>query len=584
MAFSKSTRASGLLVLIVVLLVALAALQYRWIGDLSGFQRQQMERTLRASTDRFVRTLDWELQRLWYAFHTRRGRSAGEEIVAEHAEWAESFDFPELVSEAFWVREENGEEARAAAASSAPERRLGIRRVSLETGEFSPIEWPPWLTGLQKPLGASAEEHRGRSLHESDNFTADLGDHGIAFVVAQTQLSRKSWAVVILQRQVMDEQFLPSLVRDHYGPDSDRDYEIQIFDEADEDRLFYASAPDTSTAGASPDILRHLSDFGGVYRSRDEGGGRSLAVAVTHRAGSVDAAVGQLRHRNLGFGFGVVLVLGASVGVLAVAARRARRLAQRQMDFVAGVSHELRTPIAGISSLSQNLADGVVQDIEHAARYGQTIHQESRRLANMVDGVLHFSAIRSGRYRYEMGTVEVSDLIDRALEGLDATAVDRFALEVSIEEGLPPLLGDERALQSVVRNLVSNAMKFSKPNDTIRLSAAVVERRGNPEIELCVEDAGQGIAASELAHVFEPFFRGQAAQTGQVEGSGLGLSLVKELIDAHEGRVEVTSTPGKGSRFAVYLPAAGAAEAWEANRQAASADRLQPAGSGGETE
>jgi signal transduction histidine kinase len=501
-------------------------------------------------------------------------------MAADHAEWAASLDFPDLISEAFWVTEETG----PANAGRAPERRLDIARVSLETGELIPMEWPPWLAVLQQPLAESADDHRGGPLHESDSFTAYLGNQDIAFVVAQTQLRQKGWAVAVLRSDVMIGQFLPSLVRDHYGPDSDREYEVRLFDEAAGNHLVFASATDPSASGPAPDVVRHLRDFGGVYRSRDEGGGRSLAVAVNHRAGSVAAAVSQLRRRNLGFGFGVVLVLGASVGVLAIAARRARQLAQRQMEFVAGVSHELRTPIAGISSLSQNLADGVVQDIEHAARYGETIHKESRRLGNMVEGVLHFSAIRSGRYRYEMGTVEVSDVIGKALEGLDATAVERFALEVSIQEELPPLLGDERALRSVVRNLVSNAMKFSEPNGEIRLSAAVRERRGNPEIELLVEDAGQGIAASDLAHVFEPFFRGHAAQTGQVEGSGLGLSLVREVVDAHGGRVEVASTPGTGATFRVFLPAASAAEAWEANRLAARADRLEPAENGGEIE
>ena len=577
MAVSKATRATGLVGLIVVLLAALTALQYGWIGALSEFQRQQMERNLRASTDRFVRDLDGEFERLFYAFRVRRNRTAGEEIAEDHAEWAESSDLPELVAEAFWISDESGSSGLDDVAE-----RLRIERISLQNGEFDAAEWPPWLTDIQQLLIESANSHRGRNLHENDSFTVMLGDHGMAFVVAQTELSSKRWAVAVLQHDVLVEQFLPALVRDHFGPDNERDYEIVLFDETEEDRVIFGSDAAGSVVGATtPDLIRYLRDFGGFLTDRDDGGDRSLAVAVTHRAGSVDAAVGRLRRRNLGFSFGVVLVLAASVGVLAVAAQRARRLAARQMEFVAGVSHELRTPISGISSLSQNLADGVVQDVEHAARYGEAIHQESRRLANMVEGVLHFSAIRSGRYRYEMRDVDVRSLIDGALEALDPAAADRCNMTVSVEDGLPPLLGDERALQSVVRNLVSNAMKFSEKRGEIRLSARVVGSGREREIEVCVEDSGPGIDAAELSHLFEPFFRGRAARTVQAEGSGLGLSLVKEIVDAHGGRVEVSTNPGDGSTFRVYLPASGAAEVRESSGRLAGPDQLQTADDGG---
>ena len=577
MALSKATRATGLVGLIVVLLAALTVLQYGWIGELSEFQRQQMERNLGASTNRFVRDLDGEFERLFYVFRVRRNRSAGEEIAEDHAEWAESFDLPELVAEAFWIKEESGSSGLEDAAAE----RLRIERISLQNGEFDAAEWPTWLTVIQQPLIESANSHRGRNLHEDDSFTAMLGDHGMAFVVAQTELSPKSWAVAVLRHDVMIEQFLPALVRDHFGPDSERDYEILLFDEADEDRVIFASASEGSTVGATPpDLTRYLRDFGGFFTDRDDGGDRSLAVAVTHRAGSVDAAVARLRRRNLGFSFGVVLVLAASVGVLAVAAQRARRLAARQMEFVAGVSHELRTPIAGISSLSQNLADGVVQDLEHVAHYGEAIHQESRRLANMVEGVLHFSAIRSGRYRYEMRAVDVRSLVDGALKALDPAAAERCDMTVRVQDGLPPLLGDERALQSVVRNLVSNAMKFSEERGEIRLSARAVGDGRKREIELCVEDSGPGIDAAELSHLFEPFFRGRAAQRAQAEGSGLGLSLVKEIVDAHGGRVRVSTNPGDGSTFRVYLPATGAAAVRESSGRLAGPDQLQTADDG----
>ena len=427
MTLPRPTRTLFLVALIAVLLAMLTALQYRWVAELSEFQRQQMERTSRASTNRFVRELDREFQDLWYAFRSRARRDAGEEIAEDYAEWAASFDFPELVASAYWITYESGPPGTDPAVAD----RFSIRQISVEDGRFDAVEWPPSLAVLRKALAETAQTHRRENFHESDSFTVMLGDQGLAFVVAQTDLDSKSWAVVMLRRGVLIEQFFPSLVQEHFGADEERRYNVRIFDEADEARVIYTSDPDASPAGAaSPDLIRHLRDFGGFRRSRDDEGGRSLAVAVTHRAGSMEAAIGQLRRRNLGFSFGVVLVLGASIVALAVATRRAQRLAERQMEFVAGVSHELRTPIAGISSLSQNLADGVVQDLEQATQYGESIHQESRRLANMVEGVLHFSAIRSGRYRYEMRLVDLRTVVDKALEALDPAEIENLSLRV----------------------------------------------------------------------------------------------------------------------------------------------------------
>ena len=497
--------------LIAVLLAALVALQYGWVASLSELERQQMERTLRDSTNRFARQLEHQFEDLWYVFHMRTPLDPAQEFAEDYAEWLTISEFPELVASAYWIEYEY----RLEGANVATADRFNIARISVAEARLEPVEEPPWLSLLLDPLIKSAETHRRQEFDEFDSFTATLADEGLAFVVAQTEFDSKSWAVVILRRDVLVEQFLPSLVREHFGADDERDYDVFIFDEADEDQVIYTSASNGWPAGAAPpDVVRHLDDFGGFERNLPGGGGRSLAVAVRHRAGSLETAVAQLRLRNLVFSFGVVLVLGASIVVLAAAARRTQRLAERQMEFVAGVSHELRTPIAAISSLSQNLADGLVEDLEEATLYGKSIHQENRRLANMVEGVLHFSAIRSGSYRYEMEPVNLQRVIDESLETLGPAELERFSPKVHVETDLPPLRGDARALETLVRNLVSNATKFSKAGGEIRLSVATVERRGNQEIELSISDSGRGIDGSELQQIFEPFFRGGGRTRG----------------------------------------------------------------------
>jgi signal transduction histidine kinase len=568
------TRPTVLVGLIVALLAALTALQYGWIGELSTFQRERMERTLRASTDRFARDLERDFQSLWYVFSVRSQRRAGEEIAQDYEEWLESSDFPALVADAYWVRDD-GERREDAA------ERLSIARVSLTDGSFAPLPWPRTLAALRVPLARSADEHRGRSFHRSDGFTAPLDDGNIAFVVAQTSIDPKSWAIAVLRRDVLAEELLPALVRHHFGTDGERDYDVRLIDTAQDDTVLFSSAPAGTPAALEADYTRYFRDFGGTLLSREDPDMRSLAVETTHRAGSVGTAVARLRRRNLGFSFSVVLVLAASVAVLGIAARRSRRLAQRQMEFVAGISHELRTPIAGISSLSQNLADGVVQDLGQAARYGETIHRESRRLGNMVEGVLQFSAIRAGGYRYEMGDAQVVSFIDDAVAALDPKLLRQTTLDVDIEAGLPVLHGDERALRMVVRNLVSNALKFSGEGGRVRLSAAPAESRHGAQVVLRVQDSGPGIAASEVSSIFEPFFRGRAAQERQIEGSGLGLSLVKEIVEAHAGRIEVSSKPGEGSTFSVYLPVSATPETSPDGRRSLDPAKAHGTGDGG---
>ena len=129
-------------------------------------------------------------------------------------------------------------------------------------------------------------------------------------------------------------------------------------------------------------------------------------MVVKHRAGSLEAAVAATRRRNLAISFGILLLLGASVGFIVLSSRRAQRLATQQMEFVAGVSHELRTPLAVICSAAENLADGVIDNRDQIKRYGGLIRDEGRRLTGMVEQVLEFAGAQSGRKNYELRTTE----------------------------------------------------------------------------------------------------------------------------------------------------------------------------------
>ena len=278
-------------------------------------------------------------------------------------------------------------------------------------------------------------------------------------------------------------------------------------------------------------------------------------LRVKHAAGSLEAAVAASRRRNLALSGGVLALLGVVVALISVSARRAQALARRQMEFVAAVSHELRTPVAVINSAAGNLADGVVGDPARVKRYGATIQTEARRLGDTVERVLQLAGLGSGR-PLPMTRVAPGAFVHEAVRLTAADAVEAgVRVHVELPDDLPAVLGDAGTLQSAVQNLVGNAIKYAGPDRWVRV-AVTTHDMPRREVRIAVEDHGQGLDPEEQRLVFEPFFRGKAAVANQIKGSGLGLSLVRRISDAHGGRVDVVSAPGHGSTFTICLPAA----------------------------
>jgi signal transduction histidine kinase len=247
----------------------------------------------------------------------------------------------------------------------------------------------------------------------------------------------------------------------------------------------------------------------------------------------------------------------ASAAALVRFTRRAQRLAELQMDFVAGVSHELRTPLTVIHTAAYNLRGKLANDPGQVEKYGELIQRESGRLAEMVDEVLRFAGSATGRTTLEREPVYVEVLIEEALESSKATMEGAgCVVEKTIDPELPPVLGDPSALKRVFSNLLSNAAKHGgQGGGWIGIAASKARENGRDAIEVRVSDRGPGIPADEQRQVFDPFFRGRRAVREQIHGSGLGLNLVKRIVEAHGGTIRVRSEPGKLTEFTVHLTA-----------------------------
>ncbi len=427
----------------------------------------------------------------------------------------------------------------------------------------------------------------------------------------------RSYRIIALDNDYISRELIPELAGRHFG-DSAGEYTIAVTKRGQTDQVVYlsdAGAPETALAGGDvtagffkilfeetnrfffsqlrrPDVNapvqsglplnRHRivilgaedirsgkneSDavlqrlpFGpgaeGVTRPslnrNNEGGWR---LAVTHRAGSLEAAVAATRRRNLAINFGILLLLGASVGFIVLSSRARERLATQQMEFVAGVSHELRTPLAVICSAAENLADGVIDNRDQIKRYGGLIRDEGRRLTGMVEQALEFAGAQSGRKNYELRTTDLSQVIEDAVTACHIQLAEGdFEIERKIAPHLPLIKADDAALSRAIQNLLSNAMKYGGDSRWIGLSAESVKTSAGEEVQIRVSDRGLGVTPSEQERVFEPFYRGKEVVAAQIRGNGLGLSLVKQIVAAHGGRVSVESKVGQGSVFILRLP------------------------------
>jgi signal transduction histidine kinase len=284
---------------------------------------------------------------------------------------------------------------------------------------------------------------------------------------------------------------------------------------------------------------------------------RGWVIVAQHRKGSLEAAVSSIFYRNLAINFGVLLVLALTTLLIIVTSVRARRLAQLQVDFVAGVSHEFRTPLTGILAAAQNISDGLVESKDQLKRYGSAILHQTQQLSDLIEQILMFSAVEKGRQRYHPQLADVAQVLDASLKNMESLINSSgVTVERCIEPGLPPVNTDVKALSRCLDNLITNAIKYAGEERWVRVHAFSADSSEHrKEVCVSVEDHGIGIDSADLKLIFEPFYRSPAVTAAQIHGNGLGLPLAKKIAEAMGGRLSVQSVPGKGSSFTIHLPA-----------------------------
>ena len=645
---------------LVVLVGVLAGLQYRWLGQVSEAEREQLARTLALRAHEFANDFDREIGQLYLAFQVQRAELEPgqiEQFADRVARWKSSARFPSLLKTVYWTREEEGH-SRADQGTRTQGGALALLEFRPDERRFEPVPWPDALASVRQRLtprmaslpGAPQGRAQILTLGASSVFadvpavvvpvplaasqvdvSSSLANPTIrrevtsmtADLVVAVRLGHQSLVLLLDEREIV-QTMLPALA-ERYFPEAGREqYRIAIVDgkgtsilsrglpagaaldpkNADVASPFFAlrlesargvgpnghlmtwslpvptrrpPPPGAPEAGTTPQLSFFVEQRSSEQRTVEQ---RTVVEAkpgvrvglpgwhllLQHADGSLDAAVANARRRNLWLSFGILAVLATGVCLIVLNAGRSERLAAQQMDFVATVSHELRTPLAVIRSAAQNLSAGVVLDDTQARRYGDLIEGEGRRLTDMVEQVLEFAGLSSGRRAAHDKLLAVPHVIDEAVAASRALIdAHDFDLEVQVPDDLPPISGDSAALHRALQNLIANALKHAASGRWLSVSARTTTVRGRREVQIAVADRGPGIDPADLPHLFEPFYRGREALERQVQGNGLGLSLVKRIADSLGGRVGVRSAPGEGSTFVLHLPAAAPQAAADAD-------------------
>jgi signal transduction histidine kinase len=253
---------------------------------------------------------------------------------------------------------------------------------------------------------------------------------------------------------------------------------------------------------------------------------------------------------------GVVLLMCAACYAIARGVLRESAAGRLQSDFVSAVSHEFRTPLTTLRQLTELLAHGRVQDEGRRRQYFDVLQKETSRLHELVENLLDFGRMDAGRRQYRLEPIDFSALVREGIEAYcRESSTNGHRIELTSDPAPLVVEADREAMRRVIRNLLENAVKYSPDSPTVWVETAHVTRSA----VLRVRDEGIGIPPEERSRIFEKFVRGEGAKRACIQGTGVGLAMVKEIVEVHRGDVQLSSEVGLGSTFQVRLPLSEAA-------------------------
>jgi signal transduction histidine kinase len=618
--------------ILLLLLLALAMVQYDWIDQVAKAERQRAKANLTTALSDFERDFDFEITRVFVTFQFPALNIA--DYSERYKEWLRRSPYPKLIRGVYMLEAgDSGPLLKDVIPGQPPIRSTEWER---DMPTLAPAFGPTTTSLPGGPVGVHLFSQGGLVRSWGVTGPGVVIDGNPAFIVPfmpsvggiarRTETRNEAaapfsvaigsaplsprWAVVVLDANYIKATILPALLKPRFPNGAASEYDILVVDKrrSGPDRIIFRSElapaqtqfadPDgtigvftirvdcffpssatsaTAITGTSsyafdarsssspsrssgakianpapkipvlidteplPEILsRTASSCDNSFPSAANNSAGAWELLVRYRAGSLDQVMATFRRRNLFISTGVLFVLAVGICMLVVLTERARSLAQLQVDFALGVSHELRTPLTVIRVAADNLKKGMVENAEQAHTYGEIIDTHASELSNIIEETLAFSHAQTGSLIGKCAPVSAEQIVKSSLAKCEAALQNaRIEVEVHAAPDLPLVEVNAHLVSRCLQNIIQNVVKYAAVGKWMAIRIAKVTLAEGERVLISVEDRGPGVSPADLPHIFEPFYRGRDGQASHAPGVGLGLTLVKRVVEAHSGRIEV---------------------------------------------
>lgn len=554
-----------LIAAIVVLLPVLAVLQYYWIGEISKREKEHLRRTFETSALNFSMNFEQKISSLLHYFFIRDTSISDDNL--------NSYFFQKLK---LWRNESDANI---------------LKKIYIIDLNNNPIYW---LLNEKTDELEKTENLNIPNINDDTiiSFAENISKHRPNILMGKFELlmlpvrirhNDKRFLIIELNSDTIINKYIKNGIESFFPSKEELNLIVAIFNP--KDSLIFSNAPDyiknyqkweefsLPFGMMKPfNMERNLKErFHNLVpalgrteppKEKDDDGFKPAKefkddfspwrLSVGFKSGTLDNEIAVIRFKNMAISFTILLLLAFVIFFIIYTQGKAKKLANQQLQFVAGISHELRTPLTVIRTASENISDGII-DQKKTKLYGDLIRKQTDRLWEMIENTLSFAGIHSNKQIYNFKPLNVYSVITKVLSHtLFINQGKEINIENNISEDLPNIFADETTLQTAFQNLIINAVKFSNDNAVVKIGGEYDSKK--KIISVSIEDNGIGISSKDLPKIFEPFFRSNSVIDSGINGNGIGLALVKQIIENHQAKIIVSSRLNFGTTFIIQFP------------------------------